>query len=261
MAALFVWSGVFARSDSGTKISFFNIGQGDAILIQQGDLDILIDGGPDSGILNKLGQSLNFFNREIELVVLSHSDSDHISGLVDVFKKYKIEAVLATFAEGSNANYKAILGLISEKGIQKIKAQAGIRIYLGEESYFDVLYPFDDLEGQSIKNTNSTSVLIRLVVKDKTFLFTGDLEAAQEYQVLAENIFLDSQVLKVGHHGSKTSTTEQFLSAVRPSYAVISAGLNNRYGHPHEEVMERLKESDAEILRTDLMGDVVISVE
>jgi competence protein ComEC len=259
VAAIFIWADVLV-SDADFKITFFDIGQGDAVLIQKGDFEILIDGGPDSSILNKLGENLSFFDREIELVVLSHSDADHISGLVDVLRKYEVGMVLASFIQASNADYQVILQIISEKKIKTIQAQAGLRIFLDDENYIDVLYPFDDLTGQVVKNNNAVSVVLRLVMIDETFLFTGDLERAQEYELVSRNINLVSNVLKVGHHGSKTSTSEQFLEAVGSGSAVISAGRENRYGHPHQEVIERLVNKGFEIFRTDLDGDIIFEI-
>jgi competence protein ComEC len=260
LAAIFAWADVLA-SDSDFRVVFFDVGQGDAIMIQKGNVEILIDGGPDSGILSKLGENLSFFDRKIELVVMSHSDADHISGFIDVLRKYEVDAVLATFAEDSSADYQAILELISEKNIKTIQAQVGLRVFLDDENFLDVLYPFDDLRNHGeVKDNNAISVVLRLTVRDESFLFTGDLPKAQEYEIISQGINVEARVLKVGHHGSKTSTSEQFLEAVGPDVAVISAGRKNRYGHPHQEVIERLVERGIDISRTDLSGDIIFEL-
>jgi beta-lactamase superfamily II metal-dependent hydrolase len=176
-------------------------------------------------------------------------------------ERYRVERLMATFIEDDNATYKALLKLADEQRVQRLKGKAGVRIRIGDVAYMDVLYPFEDLSGTSVSNTNSTSIVAKLTAPLHTFLFTGDLEAAQEYELLARHMSVAADVLKLGHHGSKTSSTAQFLSAVQPSVAVVSAGADNRYGHPHQEVLDRAGAIAGSVLRTYGGGDVVIAAE
>lgn len=230
-------------------------------MIKRGSIDVLIDTGPTAVVAERLGERLGFFDRDIELLILTHPDQDHIGGALEVMERYRVERLMATFIADDNATYKALLELADAQRIQKLIGKAGVRVRIGDVARMDVLYPFEDLSGARASNTNGTSIVVRLAASLRTFLFTGDLEAAQEYELLARHMSVAADVLKLGHHGSKTSSTAQFLSAVDPSIAVISAGAENRYGHPHQEVLDRAGAVAGSILRTYGGGDVVIDAE
>ncbi len=261
---VFVWIAVFDLSQREfLEVNFFDVGQGDAIFIEtpQG-YQALIDGGPGSAILEKLGKEMPYWDRTIDLIILTHPEHDHIAGLIEVLKKYEVKQILWTGVERETYEYKEWKDLIEEEGAEIIIAQAGKKIFCSDEDtgqcYFDILYPFENLSGQMIKNVNNTSVVARLVFYENSFLFTGDAYKSVEQKLVDAEIYLSSDVLKVGHHGSKTSTLKEFVEYVSPSIAVIQCGKNNSYGHPYEETVSTLKEFDITILRTDLDGDIKI---
>lgn len=264
---ILAWTGVFELSSSrDLEVVFFDIGQGDAIFIEtlRGH-QILIDGGPDINILEKLGREMPFFDRTIDLVILTHPEQDHIAGLIEVLERYRVEYILWTGVNRKTAEYERWREVIDkeekEGAIIKI-AKSGQKIFCSapesKDCYFEILYPFECLEGKEVKNANNTSIVARLVFKNNSFLFTGDIPKSVEAELIKEGANLDSDVLKVAHHGSKTSTIEDFIWKVSPEIAVIQAGRDNRYGFPHQEVLEILQKFDIKILRTDKNGDVKI---
>lgn len=253
VVAILSWTAVFASGDNKLRIYFYDVGQGDAIYIRTlAGQDVLIDGGPDATILTKLGQDMPFYDRKIELVILTHPHADHVAGLIDVLKRYKVDQILSTGVEYNTATHGKWKDIVQEKNVPVKTARAGQKIKLGQAG-MDILYPVDRLTGKKIGNLNNTSIVSRLVYGKNSALFTGDIEIEAERELLNNQTYLKSDILKVSHHGSKTSTLEPFLEAVDPEYAIISVG-KNRYGHPHKEVLERLKE--IRLFRTDLDGDV-----
>ncbi len=255
----FAWAVVYdLNRPQSLEVIFFDIGQGDAIFIETpNNYQILIDGGPTSAILEKLGKEMPFWDRTIDLVVLTHPEHDHIAGLIEVLKRYEVDYILWTGILRNTGEYKEWKRLIEEEIVQVKIAKANQKIFF-PETFLDVLYPFEDLEGKDFKNTNNTSIALRLVFNNHSFIFTGDLYKSVERKLVDRGLYLDSDVLKVGHHGSKTSSCEEFLEKVKPEIAVISAGKENSYGHPHPEVLEVLDKYDITVLRTDIDGDIKI---
>jgi len=249
---ILAWIAVFSFQPRFLEVNFFDIGQGDGIFIEtpQGH-QVLIDGGPDSSILEKLEKEMPFWDRSIDLVILTHPEHDHLAGLLEVLESYKVKDILWTGILRDTAEYKKWLELAGDFKI----AQAGQRIILSDIS-LDILFPLDDLEGQVIKNSNNTSIMARLVFGNNSFLFTGDNYKSVERKLFSQE--LDSDVLKVGHHGSKTSTSKEFIEYVSPEIAIISVGKDNHYGHPADETLETLEKYDIRILRTDQEGDIKI---
>jgi len=256
---VFTWSVVYELNKTQLlEVIFFDIGQGDAIFIETPKgYQILIDGGPSSVILEKLGKEMPFWDRTIDLVILTHPEHDHISGLIEVLKRYEVDYILWTGVLRDTGEYKEWKRLIEEEIVQVKIAKADQKIFFSE-TFLDVLYPFEDLEGKDFKNTNNTSIALRLVFNNHSFIFTGDLYKSVERKLIDRGLYLDSNVLKVGHHGSKTSSCEEFLEKVKPEIAVISAGKENPYNHPHPEVLEVLDKYDITVLRTDIDGDIKI---
>jgi len=240
------------------EVNFYDVGQGDAIFIEAPNGNqILIDGGPDDTILEKLGEKLPFHDRCLDLVILTHPEADHINGLVEVLKNYRVEHILYTGVTRDTAAYRQWSSLIEEKNIPLTIAQAGQIIYLSPQIKLYILWPSQDLSGQHMEeSSNNTSVVARLVYGEAEFLFTGDIEKEAERDLVSQKINLASDVLKVAHHGSKTSTIQEFISEVNPKVAVICAGEKNPYGHPHPTVLERLK--DVRVYGTYKDGDVEI---
>jgi competence protein ComEC len=247
---------IFSGQSHELKVVFLDIGQGDAILIEQGSQQILIDGGPSGpALLDKLGKYIPFWDRNIELVLESHPDADHITGLVDVLKNYSVGAVMQTSATSDSQVFQKLQELTKEKNIKVVAGERGDKIKLGNEAELEILSPGRETP-ISPQDTNASSIVARLAYGQSHFLFTGDLPSEQEAALIAAGLDLNSQVLKVGHHGSKYSTSQAFLDAVRPADAVISVGKNNRYGHPAPEIMDRLKNKNINVFRTDELGDI-----
>ncbi len=242
------------------EVVFFDVGQGDAIFIETPDgFQVLIDGGPDLTVLEKLAEEMAFYDRTIDLIILTHPEHDHYFGLFEVLKRYGIKNILWTGIIRDTAEYQEWISLIEKEGAEITIAQAGQRIVLQKEPliYLDILYPFENLENQETKYTNDTSIVAELVFNDVSFLFTGDISKKIEKELVYEYIDLNSDVLKVAHHGSKTSSCLEFLEAVSPELAVITVG-ENRWGHPNQEVLANLQQFNIEILITRELGDIKV---
>ena len=254
-ANILAWIGVFQINHTNLEVTFFDVRQGDSIFIETSqNQQIIIDGGPTSAVLEKLGQEMPFWDRTIDLIILTHPEHDHMAGLIEVLKRYQVENILWTGVVRDTAEYKEWQRLIREEGANIYIAQAGQQIKLARAILADILYPFESLEGQEFKDSNNTSIIVRLVFGENSFLFTGDAPQSVEKKLLETAI--DSDILKIGHHGSKTSSAQDFIGVVSPEVAVISAGKDNKYGHPAPEVLQNL--SGVKILRTDLDGDIKI---
>jgi len=237
------------------KIIFFDVGQGDAILISQGRNQILIDGGKDGQlILEKLGKAIPFWDRQIEIMIATHPDQDHIGGLVSVLKAYDVQTVLNSAAQSDSQTYQAFREGISNEGAEEFHPARETKIKLPNDVEVEILYPFPDRN--SFSDSNAGSIVAQLKFGENKFLFTGDLPSEQENELINTGANMDIDILKVAHHGSKYSTSEEFLNAASPEEAVISVG-NNSYGHPAREVLDRLMKHGVKIFRTDEMGDII----
>ncbi|MFH0929845.1 MAG: ComEC/Rec2 family competence protein [Candidatus Moraniibacteriota bacterium] len=238
------------------KVIFLDVGQGDSILIQKGTKQILIDGGPSGKTeMAKLGKYLPYFDDEIEVVISTHPDKDHIGGLVDVAKNFKIGKVISTGAEKDTSVFKEWKEILEYNRIETLEAQRGDEINL-DGSKMRIISPgssVDPLAGDA----NNKSVVSRFDFGESSFLFTGDIESPAEREILASGENIDVDFLKVAHHGSKYSSSEEFLDAASPSAAVISVSATNSYGHPTEAVINALEMRGISILRTDENGDIV----
>lgn len=260
--AIFVWLAVFGLEPSDKlKIDFFDVGQGSAVLVEAPNGNqVLIDGGPSDAILAKLGKALPFFDRQIELIILTHPDADHLSGLIEVLKRYEVGEILETGIADSSAEYQVWHDLIAAKKVPVIFAQAGQVIKIADNLAIKILYPLGKINGQDFsKNTNASSIIGKLFYGKNTMLFTGDAEMNAEWPLLASGVNLKADILQVGHHGSKNSSSEKFLAAVAPKIAVIQVGAKNRYGHPAQELLDRFK--NINIFRTDLQKDILFSCD
>ncbi len=244
------------------KVIFFDIGQGDAIFIETPQrYQILIDAGPNEKIIEKLEKEMPFYDRTIDLVVLSHPEHDHYAGLIPVLEKYEVKNILWTGVVRDNQEWKKWKQALEKEQANIAIGFSGKRIIVQKQPliYADILYPFENLENKNFKNSNNTSLVLHLFFGKTSFLFTGDIEKKIEKEIVKkEDIDLKADVLKVAHHGSKTSSSEEFLESVFPKLAIIQSGKNNRYGHPHYEVLARLAKFGIEVLRTDEKGDIKI---
>lgn len=261
LACAFIWYAVFfVEAHRGLLlISFFDIGQGDAIFIEAPTGNqILIDGGPDNSILAKLGTAMPFWDRSLDAIILSHPHADHLDGLVEVVKRYDVGTVIESGVSHSIPEYAEWHNLLREKNVPVVIAEAGQHIDAGGGVVLDILSPFENFEGASPKNVHDATVVTRLVYASTSVLLMGDAEEKLEYRFLYSGTLIDSDILKVGHHGSKTSTSEEFLQAVSPDAAIIQVGRKNRYGHPKQEVLDRLATFNSRVFRTDLDGDILL---
>jgi len=265
LAVLFVivvviWYAVFYfETRQNFLIHFFDIGQGDAIFIEvPNGNQILIDGGSSIRILDKLGGVMPFWDRSLDLIILTHPHADHLDGLLEVLKRYDADMIMETGVNHSLPEYEEWRKLLNEKEIRVITAKRGQRVRLAESAGLDVLMPFRNFSGESPKNIHESMIVAKLYYGSNTAFLTGDAEKSLEYQLLFYGGDLNSDILKVGHHGSKTSTSEEFLKAVSPELAIISVGRKNRYGHPNQEVIDRIIKAGAQVRRTDQNGDILI---
>jgi len=242
--AILVWLVILTMPDNKLHVSFLDIGQGDAILIQTPNhQNILIDGGPDPQKINlELSKKLPFWDRTIDLMISTQPQADHITGLVEVLQRYEVKQVLEPGVPYDSLIYQEWLKLVEEKQIEHTIARVGQEIDLGQGIMIEVLNPPLKLFQGTSHDADNNGVVLRLSSGKVSFLLTADIRQEAELELIGQRANLRSTVLKVAHHGSKTSTSAQFLAAVDPEVAVISAGADNPFGHPNTEVVERLIE-------------------
>ena len=254
-----VWALVMARPEEELRVRFLDVQQGDAILLEtRSGQRVLVDGGPSPGLLlNELGKALPFWDQRVDLVVLSHPQRDHLTGLLAVLRRYQVGAVVESGLPQKSEDYTEWRRLLAEKGIPSVNLTAGGRLHL-KGANMEVLYPrVHDLE-TSGNNPNLASLVLKVTAGGHSVLLTGDIEAGAERALLRYRQALASDVLKVAHHGSKTSSSRSFLNAVAPQVAVISVGADNAFGHPSQEVLARFRCTP--VLRTDLHGTITLSI-
>ncbi|OGG63249.1 hypothetical protein A3C21_03835 [Candidatus Kaiserbacteria bacterium RIFCSPHIGHO2_02_FULL_59_21] len=252
--AIGIWYAVISEDRGGKlTVSFLNVGQGDAIFIDApSGRQALIDGGRGRVVLRELARASPWWDRSIDVVVATHPDLDHIGGLPDVLARYRVGLVMrsSVLDEGSadSAAFDAAADAEAKQGAALLVAKRGQIIDLGGGASMEVLYPDRDVSGVE---TNAGSIVARLVYGETAFMLTGDApQAIEEYLALLDGKELHSNVLKAGHHGSKTSSSELFIGFVSPEYAVFSRGCDNSYGHPHAEVVALFKRFEIPALDT-----------
>lgn len=262
LAAL-IWLAVIATADRQLEVSFIDVGQGDAIFIQTpSGQQILIDGGPDpEKTCLALGEKLPFWDKSLDLVVLTHPEDDHLVGLIEVLQHYNVEQILEPGFVHDTLAYEEWLRLIDEKDIEQTIARAGQQIDLGDGIKIEVIHPQAEFIEGTASDTNNNSIVLRVVWDEVSFLLTGDIYEGAEWEILHRGYELDSTVLKVAHHGSVTSTSSHFLAAVDPEVAVISAGKENPFGHPQQEILDQLEErlSEDKVYLTTQQGTITFT--
>ena len=241
--AALLWIAALSVPDPRLRVAFVDVGQGDAAFISTpGGQQILVDGGPDPlGMVRFLGDKMPFRDRTIELVVLTHIHSDHVNGLLEVLRRYDVERILERHVEHDGPPYQAWRRAVKAEGADVIQARAGQVVVLDGGAFIEIVSPGEELLRGTSSDVDNASVVLRLVYGDVSFLLTGDLFGEGERALVNGSASLDSDVLKVGHHGSRTSSSPGFLDAVSPAAAVISVGQDNRFGHPDPETFEALK--------------------
>jgi competence protein ComEC len=255
LVVLLVWLAVASLPDGRLHVAFLDVGQGDAILITtpRGQ-QILIDGGPSPVVvLSEMGRHMPFWDRSLEMVVNTHPEADHLAGLPEVLDRYRVSQVLLPDVENETSLYSAWEEALLEEGAKVISAQAGMRVWLGDEVWAEVLHPGQTPAGTGL---NDHSVVLQVTLGQISFLLPGDIEADVERRLAATDNLLGATVLKAPHHGSNTSSSQRFLAAVDPQVAVISVGDDNRFGHPAPEVLGRYAERGIPVLRTDELGGI-----
>lgn len=218
-------------------VTFLNIGQGDAVFIDApSGRQALIDGGPDTRVLRELARVMPWYDRSIDVIIGTHPDADHISGLVDVLARYRIGLTVQSSVLGSSAIWNTLQKRVSAEGAQTITAARGQVIQLGGGAYLEVLSPDRPLPNAE---TNTACVVTRLVYGQTAFMLPCDAPSSiEQYLVKLDGKALRSDVLKAGHHGSKTSSAPLFVGYVDPRYVVYSRGCDNSYGHPNKETVD-----------------------
>ncbi len=214
------------------EISVLDVGQGDAILFEVPTGQVmLVDGGPDKKVLRRLGEELPFWERRIDVIALTHPHEDHFAGLNLVLERYEVGTVLITGVEAHSQGYQRFLEIINQKHIPLLIIEKPEQLVFGDVR-FNILYPDHSFKNRRMSNLNNSSLVIKVQYRLINMLLTGDAEKEEEGELLSSGINLQAEILKVGHHGSETSSTEEFLQAVKPALALISSGAGNTYGHP-----------------------------
>lgn len=253
--AALVWLGLRGLPDGRLHVWFLDVGQGDAIFIQAPDgRQVLVDGGPSpTALLNELGDIMPFWDRHLDLVVLTHPDGDHITGLIPLLERYNVGQVLDT----PRSDTAALAATWRERvnGLSRLYAVRGMRLSLGD-LVITVLHPAPMPLVGTASDDNNNAIVLRLDYGQTSFLLTGDAEAEAEADLIRAGLPLRSTLLKVGHHGSNGSTSAPFVAAVSPQVAVIQVGRENSFGHPHPEVLKRL--AGIQVLRTDQDGRIEV---
>ena len=262
---------VFQIPDNNLYIIACDVGQGDAILVTYKNIQILTDGGPDNKVISCLGKHIPFYDREIELIISTHPDSDHSTGLVDVLKNYKVDNIFINPIDSGTQTIKALENLVGSQGVHVITPIEGMQLGVGL-IHLDIFNPNQDLfngltdkvEGDKLgfykpkESTNIYSIVYRLNFINFKGLFPGDIASIDSDRLASENLIGNVNYIKVPHHGSNDGLTDNLLKAIMPKVAVISVGKKNLFGHPTQKILDMLNIYNVKTYRTDEMGDVEI---
>ncbi len=246
------------NSHRGLTFAMLDVGQGDALFIESPTgTQVMFDGGGARKVLGSLQKVMSPFDRSIDAVFITNPDADHIGGFLDILKSYKIGAVFSSGTLSDSKTFQNLKTEIKNQKIPEILAKKGMKLDMGGGVFIDILFPDRDV---STWPTNDGSVVARLTYGDTSIMLTGDAPIKTEQIILKENypMQLQSTILKVGHHGSRSATSKEFVKTVSPKYALISDGKDNKYGHPHPDVLATLIQFGVKILRTDLLGTIII---
>ena len=237
------------------KVTFLDVGQGDAIFIESPDGNqILIDSGANKNIINVLSRVMPFYDKSIDVMIATHPDQDHIGGFPEILKRYKVGRYFDDGLVGETATFKEISKELLDKKVEEENLVKDEIIDLGDGVFLKIFYPNQTLEGD---DTNKNSVVMKIIYGESNILLTGDIPTdVEKYLAMTEGENLNSDILKVAHHGSKNSLSEEFFSAVSPEYSIISASKDNSFGHPHKEIIDTLNSIGTNILKTYEMGDI-----
>jgi competence protein ComEC len=264
LAALLVSFTAATMPGNDLRVSFLDVGEGDAVFIQKGNKQVLIDGGPSPQAIGiELSRQMPFWDRTIDLLVMTHPHQDHLAGLVEVLRRYRVGQVLYAPQDYASPLYDEWLRIIDEKGIDSSLARAGQSIIVSEGAVMKILHPPEKLMAGTESDIDNNSVVLLLSFGDVSFLLTGDIMIDAERELIRGRADIAGDILKAAHHGSDTSTTPEFLAVVSPQVAVISCGAGNRFGHPDTEVIDRLviEVGPDNIYRTDERGAIEFATD
>lgn len=260
VAAIFVWDVWFRdytqEVSAACEFHFIDVGQGDSTLILTQDAAVLIDAGPtDAG--EETVRYIRNYTDSIDYMILTHPHEDHIGGAVKIINNLHVKNVIMTDASNDVVTFSRLIGVIEDSGVRVLQAQPG-NTYGADGINLQILAPLADFD-----DFNEYSVVTRVEYKDVSMIVPGDAETRSEKLMLEtyQHGELDADILKLGHHGSRTSSTPEFLAAVSPKWSIASCGLNNSYGHPHQQTLERTAELGIPVLRTDEMGSIVFATD
>ncbi len=275
LLSLTIWIGVLTYPDDKLHIIACEVGQGDAILVTHKTVQVLIDGGPTNKVINCLSDFMPFWDRTIEIVLLTHPQADHMTGLVEVLRRYNVVTFITSDLSDGTPEYRVLEEQVGGSDTDVVLARKGQRIRSGMIQ-LDILNPTEEFfsrnttaypnvskakvmgKSSSERDPNDFSVVALLTFKSFKALMTGDLGLTQLEKLVEANELPDIDYIKIPHHGSKNGLVESLLKETDPEVAVISAGKNNSYGHPHVEILEMLEKYQIKTFRTDEMGEVVI---
>lgn len=258
IAGFLIWQGVSENRNKvtvpmdGLYVHYIDVGQGDCELVCCGGEYMLIDAGEPSASDTVVDYLKNHSIEKLAYLVCTHPHADHCGGLDAVVENFEVETVFTTPYVGENRSYEYFENAVYDAGLELTVPEMGESFRLGE-AVFRFIGPLEDHD-----STNDDSLVIRLEYGDTSFLFTGDMSSAAERELIADGAELSCDVLKVGHHGSSSSSCYQFLYETDPTIAVISCGEGNDYGHPHKETMSRLADAEVTVYRTDTDGSIII---
>jgi competence protein ComEC len=240
LATIIVWYEVYINRQHDLRFVMLDIGQGDALYIEAPNGNqVIIDGGPGDALLGQLSKVMSPFDRSVDMIINTNPDKDHFEGFIPLLDRYSVGAFLESGTDASkNSLWNELVQKLKDKNVPDIIVKRGQRIDLGDDVYIDVLFPDRDASGMA---HNDGSLVAKLVYKNTSVMLTGDsTQNIEKYLISLGGLDLKADILKVGHHGSKTSTSVEFVKAVHPDVALISAGKDNMYGHPNKETLDTL---------------------
>jgi len=247
---------VFREDRKGIMtVAFLDIGQGDSIFIESPTgVQVIVDGGPAKNLMKEIPHVLPFYDRHIDMIVVTNPDKDHYEGFIGFLKKYSVDVILEPGTTNPSETYTTLENEIKDLHIPKVIARKGELVDLGGGVYLEIIFPDRDVSGLT---ANDGSLVMKLVYGETRVMLQGDSTAKIEEYLVSKGEDLDADILKTGHHGSKTSTTGTYVEAVSPEWAVISAGFGNSYGHPHKETLDTLNKEKIKILGTYDLGRII----
>lgn len=259
ISSMFLFFSEFGVNNKA-KIIFLDVGQGDSMLITAPNgRQILIDSGKYADITMKLAKYMSASDRSLDMLIATHPDIDHVAGFDAVLDEYNVDYFIHSGLSAGASVYRTIAKKVRENNLIARAAVAGEKIFIDKDMYLEVLSPY---LGQKIVEPNDYSIVLRLVYGDSSIILTGDASKIVERDLVSMyGDLLKSDILKLGHHGSKTSTDNNFVKKVEPDYGIISAGCDNSYGHPHASILRILDENNIEELSTCEEGDIVFELE